>query len=75
MPRDSLTLLTPERNASTYTFNQGVIKHRFCPTCGMHPYGEGIDPQGNRRAAVNLRCLEDIDLASIPVTEFDGRSM
>ena len=32
-------------------------------------------PKGNQTAAVNLRCLEGIDLAAIPVTHFDGRSM
>ena len=26
-------------------------------------------------AAVNIRCLEGIDLAAIPVTDFDGRSL
>lgn len=75
VPHDNLTLLTPERNANTYTFNKGVIKHRFCSSCGMHPYGEGIDPEGNRTAAINLRCIEGIDLDSIPVTQFDGRAM
>jgi hypothetical protein len=75
VPHENLTLLTPERNASTYTFNKGVIKHRFCPTCGMHPYGEGVDPKGNRTAAINLRCVEGIDLASIPVRQFDGRAL
>lgn len=75
VPRDKLTLLTPEDAAATYTFNKHVIKHRFCPTCGIHPYGEGVDPKGNRMAAINLRCLEDVDLASIPVQNFDGRSL
>jgi hypothetical protein len=69
-----LHLLTPDENASTYLFNKHVIKHRFCPECGIHPYGEGTDPKGNRIAAINIRCLEDIDLAPIPVTHFDGRS-
>lgn len=46
-----------------------------CPTCGIHPYAEGVDPKGERMAAVNLRCVEEIDLASIPVQHFDGRSM
>jgi hypothetical protein len=73
--REKLHLLTPEENAATYTFNKHVIKHRFCPTCGIHPYGEGVDPKGNRMAAINIRCLEDIDLATIPVKHFDGRSM
>lgn len=75
VPREKLNLLTPEDAASTYTFNKHVIKHRFCPTCGIHPYGEGVNPQGNRMAAINIRCLEGVDLASIPVQNFDGRSM
>ena len=57
------------------TFNKQVIKHRFCQTCGIHPYGEGIDPNGNKIAAINLRCIEGIDLASVPVQNFDGRSL
>lgn len=74
VPRDKLHLLTSEKDLDTYTFNKHVIKHRFCPTCGMHPYGEGVDPQGNPMAAVNIRCLEDIDLASVTVRHFDGRA-
>ena len=71
--RDSLKLQTPEENASTYTFNKHAIKHRFCPVCGIHPYGEVTDPKGNRMAAVNLRCLEGVELENIPVSQFDGR--
>lgn len=75
VPREMLQLQTPDEAASTYEFNKHVIKHRFCPTCGMHPYGEGSDPKGNRIAAVNLRCIEGLDLAALPVQNFDGRSM
>ena len=74
VPRDKLTLLTPEKNASTYQFNKHVIDHHFCARCGIHPYAEAKDPKGNRMAAVNIRCLEGVDLAAIPVTPFDGRS-
>ena len=74
VPHEKLRLVTPDGNASTYLFNKHVIKHRFCATCGIHPYGEGIDPKGNRIAAINVRCLEGISLSSIPVTHFDGRS-
>ena len=74
VPRDTLHLLTPEASASTYTFNKHAVKHRFCPTCGIHPYGEATDPKGNRMAAVNIRCLEGIDLDAVPVVKFDGRS-
>jgi len=75
VPHTSLRLLTPDENAASYTFNKHVIQHRFCRVCGMHPYGEGVDPKGQRVAAINIRCVEDIDLAAVPVTHFDGRSI
>ena len=74
VPRASLRLKTPESSLATYTFNKHVIQHRFCPTCGIHTFGEGIDPKGNAIAAVNLRCIDNIDVATIPVRQFDGRS-
>ena len=73
--RDKLRLKTPEDATASYTFNKHVIQHRFCRTCGIHPFGEGTDPKGNRMAAINIRCLENIDLASVPVQHFDGRAM
>jgi len=74
VPRDALRLLTPEDASHVYEFNKHVIRHRFCPTCGIHPYAEGTDQKGNRIAAVNVRCLEGVDLEAIPITHFDGRS-
>ena len=73
--RDKLRLKTPEDATASYTFNKHVIQHRFCRICGIHPFGEGTDPKGNRMAAINIRCLENIDLASVPVQHFDGRAM
>ena len=75
VPHSQLQLLSAEANAATYTFNRHKIKHRFCPTCGIHPYGEASDPTGKAMAAVNIRCLEGIDLAQIPVTHNDGRAV
>jgi hypothetical protein len=75
VPRDSLRLLTPDEDAGTYLFNKHVIRHRFCPICGMHPFGEGVDPKGNAMAAVNIRCLEDFDVSAVPVKQFDGRAI
>lgn len=74
LPRDKMRLRTPDDAAATYMFNKHVIKHRFCPACGIHPFGEGVDPKGNAIAAINVRCLENVDLAAVPVHQFDGRS-
>src|SRR5215831_9171985 len=75
VPSDKFRLLTPDSDSSTYTFNKHVIKHRFCPVCGIHPYAEGVDPKGNKMAAINVRCLEHIDFTKVPVKEFDGRAL
>lgn len=74
VPRASLRLLTPESDLASYTFNKHVIRHRFCPSCGIHPYGEGEAPDGTATAAVNIRCIEGIDLDAVPVHHYDGRS-
>jgi hypothetical protein len=74
LPRSSFTLLSPDDAASTYLFNKHLIRHRFCPNCGIHPYAEGTDPQGNAMAAVNVRCLESIELDKVQVQHYDGRS-
>jgi hypothetical protein len=75
VPRAQLRLLTPEDNLGTYTFNKQLIQHRFCTRCGIHPFGEGVDPKGNKMAAINVRCLDGVDLASLPVHHFDGASL
>lgn len=73
-PSSAFALTTPDAQAATYTFNKRAIEHRFCPRCGIHTHGEGIAPDGTRTAAINLRCVEGIDLDAIPVQHFDGRS-
>ncbi len=75
VPREQLKVLTPEENMGSYTFNRHAIQHRFCRNCGIHPFGEGSDPKGNAMAAINIRCLEGIDLSGISVQHFDGRSL
>lgn len=75
VPRDKLRLLTPEENLANYAFGKHRIQHRFCPKCGMHPFGEGSDPAGNKMAAINVRCLDDFDFSALPIKHFDGRAL
>ena len=75
VPRAALTLLTPPETMATYTFNKHVIQHRFCPTCGIHPFGEGTGPGGAPMAAVNVRCLDGVDIDALDVRRYDGRAL
>jgi hypothetical protein len=75
VPRTALTLTTPEDKLASYTFNKHVIQHRFCPNCGIHPFGEGAAPNGDKMAAVNVPCLEGIDIATLKVQHYNGRDI
>jgi hypothetical protein len=74
VPRDQLRLSTPESRLAVYTFNKHVIKHHFCTECGCAPFGFGVAPNGAETAAINVRCLDDVDLDKLKRVQFDGRS-
>ena len=72
-PLNAFSLLTSGDQVGSYTFNKHMIHHKFCQICGVSPYAEGTDPAGNKMAAINIRCIEDIDLDSIPVQHYNGK--
>jgi hypothetical protein len=73
VPRTQFTLQTPEANLATYTFNKHVINHHFCPKCGCAPFGFGA-ASGTEMAAINVRCLEGVEVADVKRKFVDGRS-
>ena len=76
VPRTQLRLENANAPMTSYFFNKHAIEHRFCPTCGTQPFAYGKDPKtGTETAAINVRCLEGIDLASLQRMPYDGRSM
>ncbi|MBA2689325.1 MAG: GFA family protein [Burkholderiales bacterium] len=75
LPRQQLQLAAPESELATYTFNKHVIEHRFCSNCGCAPFGFGKDKSGAESVAINVRCLEGVDTATLEKQPFDGRSL
>ena len=72
--RDRLRLLTPEDRLAEYMFDRRTIRHRFCRTCGVHPFAEsatGDEPT----VYVNVWCLDGFDPAAVTIVDFDGRSV
>ncbi len=61
-----------EEGTNTYQFNKKVIDHKFCPTCGVQPFGQSGDTM-----AINLNCIhdEDLDAATLTIKDFDGKSI
>lgn len=60
--------------AEEYLFNKHVIRHQFCPTCGVEAFAFGDMPDGAEMAAVNVRCIDGIDLDTVHPAPFDGAS-
>lgn len=51
-----------------------AIEHRFCTRCGTQPFAYGKNPKdGSEVAAVNIRCLDDLDLDAVERVPVNGR--
>ncbi|RTM00800.1 MAG: GFA family protein [Hyphomicrobiales bacterium] len=74
IPHDRLNLVAWGDDLVRYTFGKAQIAHRFCRTCGMHPFAEDVGEGSERSAYVNINCLDSIDSDAIQVFDFDGRS-
>ncbi len=70
--RDDFRLLQGEDALSTYTFNTGTARHKFCRHCGVKSfYIPRSHPDG---ISVNVRCLDAGSIDRVRVTPFDGRN-
>lgn len=72
---ESFKLLSGQDSLTQYNFNRNVIDHLFCKTCGIRSFARGRTPDGNAMVAINVRCLDDVDLGSIETLQYDGRSL
>ena len=74
VPAAAFKLLSGADALTSYRFNKHVIDHQFCSTCGIKAFSCGTGRDGVEIRAVNVRCLDDNDLSSIPTQQLDGRS-
>lgn len=75
VPEDRFRLLTGEGETTDYQFGRKSIHHLFCRTCGVSSFARGTAPDGREMAAVNARCLDEVDLDALKVVTVDGRSL
>ncbi len=62
-------LLTPKVGLATYMWRSIDGGHHFCKTCGT-----AIARTGTSYFSLNARCLEDVDIFTLEVRRYDGRT-
>lgn len=75
VPAGDFRLVSGGDRQTDYQFGKKVIHHLFCATCGVASFGRGKGPDGSEMVALNVRTIDDIDLAAVPAMPFDGKSL
>lgn len=73
--QDQFKLLAGESTLSDYQFYKKNIHHLFCKACGVGSFARGTGKDGTTMYAVNVRCLEGVDIASLKIQQVDGKSL
>jgi hypothetical protein len=74
IPADSFNLLSGEDKLIDYQFNKKIIHHLFCRICGVQSFSRGVGPDGAPMVAVNVRCLDGVNIDALSPQKFDGKS-
>jgi hypothetical protein len=72
VPAENFSLEAASEAIATYSFNTHKLSHRFCRTCGVQPFAEGVGRGGAETRAVNLRCVPTIDINALKIEAVDG---
>jgi hypothetical protein len=75
VPATQFRLLSGDEALTDYQFNKKVIHHLFCSKCGIRSFARGAMPDGTPVAAVNLRCVDDVDVSTLKTHQYDGKSV
>jgi hypothetical protein len=71
VPQSRFRLQSGADVLTTYQFNTGIAKHRFCSVCGIKSfYVPRSNPDG---ISVNARCLDGISVREMAITPFNGQ--
>lgn len=72
VPETSFTLEKGADSLTEYRFNKEVIQHVFCKVCGVQPFARAKGPDGTPMVAVNIRCLDGVNVHDFKPAPYDG---
>ena len=75
LPPASFRLCAGEDNLKEYLFNKHAIRHQLCIDCGVEVFALGKKPDGSDVVALNVSCIDGIELSKLTMQPMDGKSM
>ena len=82
VPEEALRLLTPLDQLTLYQWHTFTAEDYFCPMCGILPFRRPRTRTSRRSesrawlrspvGAVNVRCLDGVDLDAVPIKRVFG---
>jgi hypothetical protein len=72
---EQFALLSGQEKLADYQFGRKAIHHLFCSACGVGSFARGIAPNGAEMVAINVRCLDDVDITALTPTPVDGKNL
>jgi hypothetical protein len=69
----ALKVLAGADTLTLYQWNTKIARHYFCSVCGIYPFHRKRSMPDHY--GVNVRCLEGLDIAVIPVRAAEGKGM
>lgn len=72
---DKFKLISGGDSLTDYMFGKKTINHTFCSACGITAFATGKKPDGTPMKAINIRCLDDINLDNVTIKKFDGKKL
>jgi hypothetical protein len=75
VPPQQFKLVSGLDDLANHQFNKHIIHHVFCRTCGVESFARGKTKDGKDMFAINVRCLDGVDIATLKPKPFDGRKL
>lgn len=75
VPAAQFKLLSGEEVLTDYQFNKKRVHHLFCSRCGIRSFARGSSPTAGETCAINVRCLDDVNLDELKIKRVDGKSL
>jgi hypothetical protein len=70
----AFVLLAGADSVNVYEWGARISKRFFCRRCGVQCFGRGhLAEVGGDYVSVNFNCLDDVELADVEVSYWDGR--